>query len=159
MSTRWINMKYFWGVERGRCVGLTSPPSVSWLSIQCGSSNAPQPYRPPRTATSIALFLRLTSPPSLSWLSIQCGISNVPQPYRPPRTATSIALLLRLTSPPSVSWLSIQCGSSNVPQPYRPPWTATSIALLFTVVEEENWQRKFVHTLQVRVIEFVSTFC
>jgi hypothetical protein len=36
-----------WGVERGRCVGLTNlRPSVSQLSRQCGILNISQPYRP-----------------------------------------------------------------------------------------------------------------
>jgi hypothetical protein len=39
----------FLGVERGRCVGLTTlPPPVSRLCIQCGFFNMSQPYRPPR---------------------------------------------------------------------------------------------------------------
>jgi hypothetical protein len=36
-----------WGVERGRCVRLTTlPPYVSWLSRQCGILNISQPPWP-----------------------------------------------------------------------------------------------------------------
>jgi hypothetical protein len=39
----------FWGVERSQCIGLiTSPPSVSRLSRQCGILNISQVCRPPR---------------------------------------------------------------------------------------------------------------
>jgi hypothetical protein len=42
MSTR-RRKKSLWGVERGRCVRLTTlPPSVSWLSRQCGILNISQ---------------------------------------------------------------------------------------------------------------------
>jgi hypothetical protein len=42
-------IKCIWRVELGQCVRLTAPPpSVSWLSRQCGILNILQPYRPPR---------------------------------------------------------------------------------------------------------------
>jgi hypothetical protein len=54
--TKQGEMKGLWGVERGRRVRLiTSPPSVSRLSIQCGILNTSQPYRPPRRVMEIAL--------------------------------------------------------------------------------------------------------
>jgi hypothetical protein len=48
-----------WGVERCRCIGLTtSPPptSISRLSRQCGILNISLPYRPPRPLTGTALL-------------------------------------------------------------------------------------------------------
>jgi hypothetical protein len=48
-----------WGVNRGRCVGLTTlQPSVSRLSRQCGILNISQSYRPPLPVTRIALLYR-----------------------------------------------------------------------------------------------------
>jgi hypothetical protein len=46
---------FLW-VKRGQCVGLTSPPSVSQLRIQCGIFNISQPCRPLRPVTGIALL-------------------------------------------------------------------------------------------------------
>jgi hypothetical protein len=48
--------KYFWGVQRGRCVRLTSPAAVKWLSRQCGVLCISQTYRPPRPLTEVALL-------------------------------------------------------------------------------------------------------
>jgi hypothetical protein len=57
ISTR----RYLWGVERGRRVRLTiSPPTVSWLFKNVGSSSL-EHYRPQRSVTEMALLL-LTSP-------------------------------------------------------------------------------------------------
>jgi hypothetical protein len=57
MSTGNIKKKNFWGVKCCRCVGLTIlPPSMSWLSRQCGILNISQPNRPPRPVRGIALL-------------------------------------------------------------------------------------------------------
>jgi hypothetical protein len=49
--------KCFWGVERCRCIGLTTlPPSISRLSGQCGILNISRPYRPPRPVTGTAFL-------------------------------------------------------------------------------------------------------
>jgi hypothetical protein len=51
------NKKCFGGVERGRCLGLTTlPPSVSRLSRQYGILNISHPYRPSRPVMGIALL-------------------------------------------------------------------------------------------------------
>jgi hypothetical protein len=51
--------KCIWGVERGRCVRLTTlPPSVSLFSRHCEILNVSRPYRPPRPDKGIAsLFI------------------------------------------------------------------------------------------------------
>jgi hypothetical protein len=47
----------FWGVEHGCCVKLaTSPQSVDRFSRQYGITNMPQPHRPPRPVTEMALL-------------------------------------------------------------------------------------------------------
>jgi hypothetical protein len=47
---------FFWGVKRGRCVGLTTlPPSVSRLSTQCGILNILYRYGPSWPSMGIAL--------------------------------------------------------------------------------------------------------
>jgi hypothetical protein len=57
MSNRDRNKKKIREVEGGRCVRLkTWPPSVSWLSRQCGILNITQPCRRPRPLTGIALL-------------------------------------------------------------------------------------------------------
>jgi hypothetical protein len=57
MSTRSMNI-IFWGVERGRCVGLTILTlSLSRLSRQCRILSISQPYMPPLTVTGIDLLL------------------------------------------------------------------------------------------------------
>jgi hypothetical protein len=48
--------KIFLGVNCGQSIRLTSPSSVSRLSRQCRILNIPQPYRPPRPVTGIALL-------------------------------------------------------------------------------------------------------
>jgi hypothetical protein len=51
----WIGLS-----QCGRCVWLTTlPQSVSRSSRQCGILNIPQPYRPPRSVTGMALFFYL----------------------------------------------------------------------------------------------------
>jgi hypothetical protein len=62
-------MGCFWGVERGRCVRLTTlRQSVSRLSRQCGILDITQPYRPPRTVREIA---------SLCVVFIVCNVSLI----------------------------------------------------------------------------------
>jgi hypothetical protein len=73
----------FWGVKRGRRLGLTTlPQHVSRLSIQFGIFNISQPYRPRLPVTGIALlFLIVTSldfDPSL----YVCGCFDVNQNVR-----------------------------------------------------------------------------
>jgi hypothetical protein len=49
--------EFFWGVKRGRRLGLTtSRPSVRRLYRKCRILDAPQPYRPPRPVTRICLL-------------------------------------------------------------------------------------------------------
>jgi hypothetical protein len=57
MSTR-RRKKYFSGVERSRCLRLTTlPPSMSRFSTQYGILNITQPCRPARPVTGIKLKL------------------------------------------------------------------------------------------------------
>jgi hypothetical protein len=60
LSQKWVSEAEklcFWGVERGRCLGLTILPiSVSRLSRQCGILNISQPYRSARPVTEISLL-------------------------------------------------------------------------------------------------------
>jgi hypothetical protein len=56
-ATKCYYIKRFWGIERGRCVGLTNLlPPVSRLSRQRGILNISQLYRPPRPITEMALL-------------------------------------------------------------------------------------------------------
>jgi hypothetical protein len=55
MSTRDRNKKkYFWGVQRGRCVRLPSPSVNRWCTVWI--LNISQSYRTPRAVTEIALL-------------------------------------------------------------------------------------------------------
>jgi hypothetical protein len=59
MSTR-NRKKSFCGVESGWRIGLiTSPPSMSLLSRQCGILSISQSYRPPQPVKGIALLILL----------------------------------------------------------------------------------------------------
>jgi hypothetical protein len=60
MSTTDRDKKYFWGVNCGWFVRLTTyPPHVSQFSRQFEIPNISQPHRPPQPITGIALLYYL----------------------------------------------------------------------------------------------------
>jgi hypothetical protein len=132
-------IKIFWGVERGRCMGLTTAPSsVSRLSIQCGILNIPQPYRTPLFVTEKAFFF------ICSWSSYL--LLNIPTNLHgllPGQLCFLYVDDIR-TSQESHLRVSMVCYENIITfyllmmfdltgNTYEPPWSLTGIALIFNI--------------------------